>query len=52
MEQKRFNSLAILYEFKERTDNIDLIEIGNEFVKKYDNRRLKFGTFEHSDMNY
>ena len=52
MGRKRYNALAILHGFKERTDKIDLIQIGNEFVSKCDNRKLNFGRFESSDINY
>ena len=30
---KRFNALSILYVYKELTDKIDLVEIGNEFAE-------------------
>ena len=36
MTNKRFNSLAILNTYKELTDDIDLLKVGNEFVSKHD----------------
>jgi hypothetical protein len=47
---KRFNALSILYIYKELTDKIDLITIGNEFVGKYDERKNIFGKFSHDDV--
>ena len=50
MTQKRFNSLASLQEHKERTDNIHLVSIGNEFISKCSNRQLNFGKFSTADF--
>ena len=36
MTTKRFNNLSILSIRKELTDNINLVDIGNEFASKYD----------------
>ena len=52
MTQKRFSNLAILQEHKKRTDAIDLIAIGNEFVAKHGERMIRFGTFVESDLRY
>lgn len=47
---KRFNALSILYIYKELTDKIDLVEIGNEFAEKHENRKSVFGKFSHDDF--
>ena len=47
---KRFNALSILYIYKELTDKIDLVEIGNEFAEKHENRKSVFGKFPHDDF--
>ena len=44
MLQKRFNSLAILNSYKKVVNNLDLIEVGNEFVAKHESRKITFGT--------
>ena len=47
---KRFNALSILYIYKELTDKIDLVEIGNVFAEKHENRKSIFGKFSHDDF--
>ena len=47
---KRFNALSTLYIYKELTDKIDLVEIGNEFTEKHENRKSVFGKFSHDDF--
>ena len=50
MTQTRFSNLTILNTHKERTDNLCLIDIANEFTALNDNRRKNFGTFKESDF--
>ena len=50
MTTKRFNYLSILSIHKELTDSINLVNIGNEFVSKYDGRRMNLGKFVASDL--
>ena len=52
MTQIRFNALSQLHEHKEKTDKVDLIKIGNQFISKCNERELHFGRFVPSDMNY
>ena len=40
MTTKRFNNLSILSIHKELTETINLVDIGNEFASKYDERRM------------
>ncbi|KAJ8018696.1 52 kDa repressor of the inhibitor of the protein kinase [Holothuria leucospilota] len=46
MLQRRFNSLAILNSHKERTDQLCLHSIGNEFVSRNASQKLKFVSFK------
>ena len=46
----RFNNLSILSIHKELTDSINLVDIGNEIVSKYDGRRMNLGKFAPSDL--
>ena len=50
MTTKRFNNLAILSVHKELTDQMDFIDIGNEFVSKYDERKINLGKFVPGDV--
>jgi hypothetical protein len=50
MTNKRFNFLSILNIHKDKTDKLDLVDIGNEFVSLYESRHQCFGTFEASDF--
>ena len=47
---KRFNNLSILSIHKELTDSINLVDIGNEYASKYDERRMNLGNFVASDL--
>ena len=49
MLPSRVHSLAVLNFHKERTDNLDLIDIANLFVCN-DNRRSLFGKFTKNDL--
>ena len=40
---KRSTTKAIVYNYKERTDKIDLIKNGKEFADKYEERNNVFG---------
>ena len=51
MTTKRFNALAILNSNKDLTDKSDLMEIGNEFISKGDERFCQFGRFTKEDFN-
>ena len=50
MWEVRFNNLAILNIYKEKTDLIDLITIANEFASGNDSRTKNFGTFTTEDL--
>ena len=50
MNQTRFNDIAILTIYKELTDKLDLLSIGNEFVSKYDEQKGTFGRFIEKDF--
>ena len=50
MTTKRFNNLSILSIHKELTDSINLVDIGNEYASKYDERRMNLGNFVASDL--
>ena len=50
MTQTRLNSAMILSVHKEYTDQLDLINIGNEFVRESHHRENIFGTFLISDL--
>ena len=43
MTIRRFNNLSILSFHKELTGSINLVDTGNEFVSKYDGRRINLG---------
>ena len=45
MTQTRLNSTMILSVHKEYTDQLDLVDIGNEFVRESHHRENVFGTF-------
>ena len=51
MLAKRFNALAILNCHKERTDNIDMTKVANEFVSLYPDRKMTFGKFVPEDFD-
>ena len=46
---KRFNALSILYIYMELTEKIDLVQMGNEFAQKNEERKIFFGTFSNED---
>ena len=46
MNRIRVNNIIVLHVRKERTDNLDLIEIAREFVIGSENRLLIFGSFK------
>ena len=50
MTQTRLNSTMILSVHKEYTDQLDLVDIGNEFVRESHHRENVFGTFLKSDI--
>ena len=50
MTQQRFNALAILNDNKDLTDDMCVIDIGNEFVKRHSKRYETFGTFTANDI--
>ena len=45
MTQERLNNLLLLHVHKDRTDELNLIEIAQSFVDVNDRRKLFFGTF-------
>jgi hypothetical protein len=49
MEQLRLNNVMILRVHSDCTDSLNLIEIGNEFVKGSDHRENIFGKFVETD---
>ena len=49
MEQKRFNNLALLYFYKERTDAIDIIYVANDFIINA-TRASNFGKFTAANL--
>ena len=49
MTQERFNSLAILHSHKCKTDTLNLLDIGNQFVSN-ENRHRNFGKFVGEDI--
>ena len=51
MTTKRFNALPILNSNKDLTNKLDLMEIGNEFISKNDERFRQFGRFTKEDSN-
>ena len=46
---KRFNALSILYIYMELTEKIDLVQMGNEFAQKNEERKIFFGKFSNED---
>ena len=46
LTQTRLNSTMILSVHKEYTDQLDLVDIGNEFVRESHHRENVFGIFE------
>ena len=50
MTQKRFSSLAILNFHKHKTDRIDLVPVGNDFIAKHHGRYSTFGKLNETDF--
>ena len=50
MEQKRFNSLAILTSHKVVTEEINFAEVGNTFISGHRIRYNQFGQFTSDDL--
>ena len=51
MSQSRLNNVMMLHIHKERTDQLDLIELGNAFVKNSNHRETLFGNFVPNDLD-
>ena len=49
MAQERLNSMLLLHVHNDLTDNLSLIEIGNEFVMGSQHRLTLFGKFLETD---
>ena len=48
MTSQRFNGLALRNAHKECTDQLDLMEVGNEYIDQNEQRRKYFGKYtEH-----
>ena len=45
MTSQSFNGLALLNVHKECTDQLDLMEVGNEFIDQNEHRRKHFGKY-------
>ena len=45
MQQKRLNHVMVLHLHKERLDKLNLVDIGNEFVRESEHRARVFGSF-------
>ena len=50
MTEKRLNHCMILSFHKERTDNLDLIVVANDFYSKKEKRWNTFGNFQQKDL--
>ena len=48
--QVRLNSIMTLNVHKERTDCLNLVDIGNDFVAGSEHRQSIFGTFRDTDV--
>ena len=46
MTQVRLNNLMVLHIHRDKLDNLNLSQIGNQFIEAHDNRRSIFGHFE------
>ena len=49
MTQTRLNNVLVLHGHKNLTDQLCLIEVGNDFVKGSSHREALFGTFLSTD---
>ena len=45
MKQLRLNNIMILHLHKDRTDDLNLTEVANEFVSVKEQRKAVFGNF-------
>ena len=50
MTQKRMNNLMVMSVYKEEADNLDLINVANDFVAGNPHRLSKFGHFSQADL--
>ena len=50
MNQRRFNSIALLNMHKAKTDGMDLVSVTNDFVSLKENRSRVFGRFAKTDI--
>ena len=50
MTQTRLNNIMILHVYKSNTDELNLIDIGNEFIRESSHREGLFGKFVESDL--
>ena len=50
MTQTRFSNLTILNTHKQRTDELCLIDVANEFAALNEDGKSNFGTFKESDL--
>ena len=50
MTDNRLNHLMILHVHKNKTDNLDLVSIGNIFIGASNERKEKFGKFRAIDI--
>lgn len=46
MSQQRLNNLMVLHVHREHTDNLNMTNVANEFVKTSERRVHIFGTFK------
>ena len=49
MTQNRLNHLMVLTVHKERTDNLDLLDVANAFISGSEHRLYTFGVFKVLD---
>ena len=50
MTQTRLNHCMLLHIHKEKTDELDLVWLGNEFTKPVQNRYRNFSKFSEADI--
>ena len=50
MSQTRFNHVDLLNTHKTCTDNLQLVDVANEFIARNENRKGIFGTFTVQDL--
>ena len=49
MTNERMNNLMVMHVHKDRLNDLDFVEIGNNFVRANQRRRNKFGIFDNLD---